>query len=213
MAFGKERIPVHEAAIYVDVSKWLLEDSDINFETFISQQFGERFGVLEGTAFVNGNTTTRPEGFMVNANVSNENSGDANNITADGLITLYYSPKTNYVRNGTFVMKRASMAYCSKLKDNDAQYLLRRLGESPVWTILGAPVVECIDMPTMANAAFPVAFGDFRRAYQIVDRIGLSILRDPFTQATTNSVRFHARKRVGGKVVQPEAIYKMKGIA
>lgn len=211
--FGLERIPVRELYALVDITNWDLEDSDFNLEAELASEFGERFGLAEGTAFVNGNTTTQPEGFMVNANVSNENSGDANNITADGLITLYFSPKTGYVRNGTFVMKRTSMAYCSKLKDNDSNYLLRRLGESPVWTILGAPVVECPDMPTMANAAYPVAFGDFRRAYQIVDRIGISIMRDPYTQAATNSVRFHARKRVGGKVVQAEAIVKMLGKA
>jgi len=211
--FGLERIPTHELYAMVDITNWDLEDSDFNLESELSQEFGERFGVAEGTAFVTGNTTIRPEGFLVNANVSNENSGDANNVTADGLITLYFSPKTGYVRNGTFVMKRSTMAFCSKLKDNDSNYLLRRLGESPVWTILGSPVVECIDMPTMANAVYPVAFGDFRRAYQIVDRVGISILRDPYTQATTNSVRFHARKRVGGKVVQAEAIVKMLGKA
>jgi len=211
--FGLERIPCRELYAMVDITNWDLEDSDFNLEAELNQEFGERFGVAEGTAFVNGNTTIQPEGFMVNANVSNENSGDANNITADGLITLYFSPKTGYVRNGTYVMRRSSMAYCSKLKDNDAQYLLRRLGESPVWTILGCPVVECPDMPAMANAAYPVAFGDFRRAYQIVDRVGISVLRDPFTQAATNSVRFHARKRVGGKVIQAEAIVKMLGKA
>ena len=211
--FGLERIPVNELYAMVDITNWDLEDSDFDLESELSQEFGERFGVAESTAFVSGNTTTRPEGFLVNANVSNENSGDANNITADGLITLYFSPKTGYVRNGTFVMKRSSMAYCSKLKDNDSNYLLRRLGESPVWTILGAPVVECTDMPTMANAVYPVAFGDFRRAYQIVDRIGLAVTRDPYTQAANSCVRFHARKRVGGKVVQAEAIKLMLGKA
>lgn len=211
--FGLERIPTRELYAMVDITNWDLEDSDFDLERELNLEFGERFGVAEGTAFVNGNTTTQPEGFMVNANVGNENSGDANNITADGLITLYFSPKTGYVRNGTFVMERASMAYCAKLKDNDAQYLLRRLGETPQWTILGAPVVDVPDMPTMANAAYPVAFGDFRRAYQIVDRIGISVLRDPYSAATTNSVRFHARKRVGGKVVMAEAIVKMLGKA
>jgi HK97 family phage major capsid protein len=211
--FGLERVPVHELYAMVDITNWDLEDSDFNLESELSQEFGERFGVAEGTAFVTGNTTIRPEGFLVNANVANANSGDANNVTADGLITLYFAPKTGYVRNGTFVMARATMAYCSKLKDNDAQYLLRRLGESPVWTILGAPVVECVDMPPMSNNNCMVAFGDFRRAYTIVDRIGISVLRDPYSAATTNSVRFHARKRVGGKVVQAEAIYKMLGKA
>ena len=111
------------------------------------------------------------------------------------------------------MMARASMAYCAKLKNNDNDYLLKRLGEGPEWTILGAPVLEAYDMPAMANAAYPVLFGDFNRAYQIVDRVGLAVMRDPFSAALQSAVRFHARKRVGGKVVKPEAIYKMKGIA
>ena len=65
-------------------------------------------------------------------------------------------------------------------------------------------------MPSEAANAFPVAFGDFRRAYMIVDRVNLAVLRDPFTQATTGNVRYIARKRVGGQVIQKEAINKLK---
>ena len=65
-------------------------------------------------------------------------------------------------------------------------------------------------MPDIASNAYPVAFGDFRRAYMIVDRINLAVLRDPFTQATTGNVRYIARRRVGGQVVQAEAIIKQK---
>jgi HK97 family phage major capsid protein len=65
-------------------------------------------------------------------------------------------------------------------------------------------------MPAMANAAYPVLFGDFKRGYKIIDRVGLAILRNPYIAAGSGTVRFHARKRVGGKVVMPEAILKMK---
>ena len=77
-------------------------------------------------------------------------------------------------------------------------------------TILGYPYVEATDMPDVAGGAYPVAFGDFRRAYMIVDRVSLAVLRDPFTQATTGNVRYIARRRVGGQVVQAEAINKLK---
>jgi len=77
-------------------------------------------------------------------------------------------------------------------------------------TILGQPYVEATDMPSIAQNAFPVAYGDFRRAYMIVDRVSLAVLRDPFTQATTGNVRYIARRRVGGQVVLPEAINKLK---
>ena len=65
-------------------------------------------------------------------------------------------------------------------------------------------------MPSEGANTFPVAFGDFRRAYMIVDRVNLAVLRDPFTQATTGNVRYNARKRVGGQIVQAEAISKLK---
>ena len=77
-------------------------------------------------------------------------------------------------------------------------------------TILGYPYVEASDMPDIAGNAFPVIFGDFNRAYLIVDRVALAVLRDPFTQATTGNVRYIARRRVGGQVIQPEAIVKHK---
>lgn len=209
LTFGLERIPTHELYAMVDVSNWDLEDSDFNLEAILNAEFGERMGVAEGTAFISGNTTTRPEGILTNANVGTANSGNATVITADGLITMYFTPKSGYVRDAKWLMRRATMAAIAKLKNNDNDYLLKRLGETPTWSILGADVIECPDVPAEANAAYPVLFGDFKRGYQIVDRVGISVLRDPYSAATTNSIRFHARKRVGGKVVMAEAIYKM----
>lgn len=66
------------------------------------------------------------------------------------------------------------------------------------------------DMPDVAANAYPIAFGDWRRAYRIVDRVSVSVLRDPFTQQTSGNVRFHARRRVGGAVVLGEAFVKLK---
>ena len=77
-------------------------------------------------------------------------------------------------------------------------------------TILGFPYVQATDMPDVGAGAFPVLFGDFSRAYMIVDRVALAVQRDPFTQATSGNVRYVARRRVGGQVVQAEAIVKQK---
>ena len=209
LTFGVERIPTHELYARVDVSNWDLEDSDFNLEQILNQEFGERFGVAEGTSFISGNTTIQPEGILTNANIGSANTGDNNTVLADGFITMYFTPKSGYTRTCKWLMRRATMAACAKLKSNDAEYLLRRLGDTPVWSILGADVVECPDVPAVANAAYPVIFGDFKRGYQIVDRVSMAFLRDPYSAANTNSVIFHARKRVGGKVVMAEAIYKM----
>jgi HK97 family phage major capsid protein len=77
-------------------------------------------------------------------------------------------------------------------------------------SILGYPYVEATDMPDEGSNTYPVLFGDFARGYMIVDRVNLAVLRDPFTQATSGNVRYVARRRVGGQVIQAEAIRKLK---
>jgi HK97 family phage major capsid protein len=150
---------------------------------------------------------------MDHSGVSHVNSGDADEITADGLISLVHNVKSDYSRNGTFVFNRTSLAKIRKLKDTAGQYVFQAgmsLQGGVTNTILGQPYVEATDMPSEGANTFPVAFGDFRRAYMIVDRVNLAVLRDPFTQATTGNVRYIARKRVGGQIVQAEAISKLK---
>ena len=131
---------------------------------------------------------------------------------ADDLITLVHSVKPDYSRNGTFVFNRNTLADIRKLKDGAGQYVFQAsmsLQGGVTNTILGHPYVEAVDMVNAAQDAAPIAFGDFRRGYMIVDRINLAVLRDPFTQATTGNVRYIARKRVGGQVIMPEAIVKL----
>ena len=97
------------------------------------------------------------------------------------------------------------------LKDADKNYIWRPgLAEGIPNTILGQPYLEMPDMPDEAANATPIAFGDFRRAYLLVDRMQMSMLRDPFTRATQGQVKFLARRRVGGQVVLAEAIRKLK---
>jgi HK97 family phage major capsid protein len=150
---------------------------------------------------------------MTNSNVGEAVSGNASALTADGLITLVHSIKSDYIRNGTFVFNRSTLSDIRKLKDTAGQYIFQQgmmLSGSMSSTILGHPYVEATDMPDVAANAYPIAFGDFNRGYMIVDRVALAVLRDPFTQATTGNVRYIARRRVGGQVVQAEALVKQK---
>ena len=96
--------------------------------------------------------------------------------------------KSESIRNGTFVFNRITLAAIRKLKDTAGQYVFQAgmmLSSGVPNSILGYPYVEATDMPDIASNAYPIAFGDFNRAYMIVDRINLAVLRDPFTQATT----------------------------
>ena len=210
LTYGLETIPTHELYAMVDVSNWDLEDSDFNLEAELNSEFGEQFGKAEGAAFISGNAVGKPEGILTNSEVGYVASGDASSLKADGFFSLYFGLKSGYTKNAKFVMNRATMLAASILKDDVKNYLLRRLGESPTWNILGVDVVEAADMPNVSANAFPVLFGDFKAGYLIVDRIAIAVLRDPYSAATSNCVRFHARKRVGGQVVLPEAIKKLK---
>ena len=210
---GLEELPAHEQYALVDISEQDLEDSVFDLEAEMQSEFSEQFAKAEGAAFVSGNAVGKPEGFMTNSDVGSIDSGSNTAITGDNLISLVHNIKSDYGRNGTFVFNRSTLAAIRKLKDTAGQYVFQAgmsLQGGVTNTILGQPYVEATDMPSIAQNAFPVAFGDFRRAYMIVDRVSLAVLRDPFTQATTGNVRYIARRRVGGQVILPEAINKLK---
>ena len=212
-AVGLEEIPAHEYYAMVDISEQDLEDTVFDLEAEMQSEFATQFAKAEGTAFVSGSAVGQPEGFMTNGDVSEVVSGNATALTADGLITLVHSIKSEYARTGTFVFNRNTLASIRKLKDTAGQYVFQAgmmLTGGVTNTILGNPYIEATDMPSEGSGTFPVAFGDFNRAYMIVDRVSMAVLRDPFTQATTGNVRYIARRRVGGQVVQAEAIVKQK---
>ena len=210
---GLEELPAHEHYALVDISEQDLEDTVFDLEAEMQSEFADQFAKAEGTAFVSGNGVGKPEGFMENSSVGEVISGAASAITADSLISLVHNIKSEYGKNGVFVFNRSTLAAIRKLKDTAGQYVFQAgmsLQGGAMSTILGYPYIEATDMPSVAAGAYPVAFGDFRRGYMILDRVNLAVLRDPFTQATTGNVRYIARRRVGGQVVQAEAINKLK---
>ncbi len=211
LTYGLEEVANHELYALVDISFQDLEDSAFDLEGELRMEFAEQFGKAEATAFVSGNAVGKPEGFLTQSDVSEVVSGDATLVKPDGLIALFYALKSGYVANSSWIMNRQTIKAVRQLKDTTNQYLWQpsmQLGEPA--TLLGRPIVEAVDMPDVGAGTYPIAFGDFRRAYVIVDRLAISILRDPLTQATSGAVRFIARKRVGGQVVLPEAIKKQK---
>ncbi len=216
LTYGLEEFPTHEMYALVDISEQMMEDSEFSLEEELQQEFSEQFAVTEGTAFVDGNGAGKPEGLLQGTGVAETNSGSAGSVAdasgqANGLIDLYHGLKTAYALQGTWLINRATLGEVRKLKDGQNNYVWQPgLANGIPNTILGQPYVEVPDMPDVAAGAFPIIFGDVRRAYTIIDRINLSVLRDPFTQATSGNVRFIARRRVGGQVVLAEAIRKLK---
>ena len=196
---------------YTDISVQTLEDSAIDLNAELNDALGRDFSKKEGTAFVNGTGVKQPRGIMVHPSVSFIPGGDASNLTADGLIDLFHALPPAYRNVGAWMMNGTTVGAVRKLVTSTGHPLwVDSLAAGNPPTILGRPVIEAIDMPDVGAGNFPIVFGDFNSAYRIYDRVGLTVLRDPFTQAANGLVRFHARRRVGGDVVLPEAIRKLK---
>lgn len=216
LRYGMWEIPTHEMYALIDISEQNLEDSAFNMESEISMESQEQFALAEGTAVVTGNGVGKPEGWMTAAGVGENNSGSAATIAdaegqANGLLSLKFGLKTAYTRNASWVLNRTTLGSVRRLKDADKNYIwMPGIALGKPNTIDGDPYVEVPDMPSEAAGAYPIAYGDFAKAYTLVDRIQMSMLRDPYTQATAGNIRFIFRRRLGGQVVLAEAFRKLK---
>lgn len=201
----------------------LLEDAAVNIDQWLASEVELAFAEQEGTAFVLGDGVNKPKGFLNYTKVA-EASWSWNNVgyiatgadagfaasdPADAIIDLIYALKAGYRQNGAFVMNRKTQAAVRKLKDVDGQYLWQPPAQSDGRaSLLSFPVVEAEDMPDIASNAYAMAFGDFRRGYLVVDRVGVNVLRDPYSAKPY--VLFYTTKRVGGGVQDFNAIKLLK---
>lgn len=211
MSYGQLEIPVHELACFVDVSQRLLEDSAVNVESEIAAELSQEFAVKENAAFSNGDGIKKPLGLQQVAGIGEVVNGSASAVNADQLIGLMYAMPAAYRNNGSWLLNGTTLGKIRTLKDSQGNYLWQpgiQAGQPS--TLLGRPVIEDPTMPDIANGSFPIMYGDFSKAYRIYDRVGMTILRDPYTQAQKGLVRFYARRRVGGGPVLTEALRKLK---
>ncbi|MCK9357882.1 MAG: phage major capsid protein [Dehalococcoidia bacterium] len=195
----------------VPLSNDLAEDSPIDVENLIASRVALKFGITEGTAFVTGTGAKQPEGIMTNADVSAVAGGDASLITVDGMLSMGDGIPSYYDANSTYIMKKATRTSIRKLKDSNGVYYWQApLTAGMPQTFNGFPIALCPDMATIGANAYPVAFGDFRAAYMIVDSKQMTMLRDEISKADYDMTVLRFKQRVGGQVVQPEAIAKLK---
>ena len=189
-----------------------LEDAFVNMRQLIVDDAGEELARQEGAAFVSGNGIEKPFGFMQSSQILESVSGLAATFTADNLIDLASDIKTGYTNRAVYGMNRSTIAFVRKLKDGNGNYLWQNgsLSSGTPNTFMGYPVVEMPDLDDIGAGAHPVVFGDFTSGYTIVDRIGTSVLVDPYSNAGTDEQVMYVRRRVGGDVVLGEALVKLK---
>ncbi|WOE75678.1 phage major capsid protein [Alterisphingorhabdus coralli] len=206
-------------------SQTMLDDAAFNVEQWLASEIAEEFARAEGAAFIKGSGANQPRGFLrapvsdagdatrafgtLQTVFSGADAGFAASDPEDRLIDLVHSLKPAYRQGASFVMNSTTLALIRKFKTEDGAFLWQPgLAEGRPDTLLGYPVVEAEDMPDIASGSLSIAFGNFRAGYLIAERKATTILRDPFTNKPF--VHFYATKRVGGQVLNSEAIKLMR---
>ena len=215
--------PAMELYAMPAATQTLLDDSQVDIEQWLADEVQIVFAEQEGAAFVNGDGSNKPKGFLHYTNVadaswswgnigyvaSGADGAFASSNPSDALLNLAYAPKQGYRANGRWVMNRKTESVIRKFKDDNGNYIWQpgTAAGQPA-TIFGYPVTESEDMPDIGSNSYSIAFGDFARGYLIVDRVGIRVLRDPYSAKPY--VLFYTTKRVGGGVQNFEAIKLMK---
>ncbi|MES1979555.1 MAG: phage major capsid protein [Pseudomonadota bacterium] len=203
-----------------------LEDATQDVGSDLEMEMGIEFAEMEGTDFISGNGINGPRGLTDYENVANASytwgkvgyvaSGNASSWAttnpSDYLIDLVHGLKRQYRAGASFLMNDATLGSIRKLKDGQGNYLWGMTKEAfmagAVGNLLGYNVVTDDFMADIGANAYPIAFGDFKQAYYVIERKGIAVLRDPATAFP--HVRFLARRRVGGGIAKFEAVKLFK---
>ncbi|MEO0412950.1 MAG: phage major capsid protein [Pseudomonadota bacterium] len=206
-------------------SQAMLDDARFDVESWLAQELAQEFAVQEGAAFVSGNGTAKPKGFL---DYPTSNAGDdtrpfgtlqtvvtgsagafPSSDPADILVDLIHALRPAYRQNAVFMMNTQTLSEIRKFKDADGAYLWRPgMADQMPSTLLGYPVIEAEDMDPIAGGNSAVVFGNFKRGYLIADRHATRILRDPYSNKPF--VHFYATRRVSGAVVDSNALKLLK---
>jgi HK97 family phage major capsid protein len=201
----------------------LLDDAAVDIEQWIAEEVQVAFAEQEGAAFVSGDGVNKPKGFLAYTTVADASwtwgnigyiatgvSGAfATTNPSDTLFNLVYALRAGYRQNGKFVMGRKAQSLVRQFKSTTGQYLWAPpTSADAAATLMNFPIVEAEDMPDPSANSLSIAFGDFERGYVVVDRIGIRVLRDPYSAKPY--VLFYTTKRVGGGVQNFEAIKLLK---
>lgn len=203
------------------ITQQLLDDAAVDLEAWLGSEVDTEFARQEGIGFTSGDGVNKPYGVLTYvegaANAARhpygaikvKNSGAAAALTGDGILDLMYDLPTQFAANAKFHMNRLTMGAARKLKDGQNNYLWQpSYASGQPQTLAGAPIVEHPDFPLVAAGNIAALYGDMEATYLVVDRIGIRVLRDPFTNKPF--VHFYTTKRVGGGVHNPEPMRALK---
>lgn len=209
--FSRKTINTHDLIAQPKVSQKLLDDAAIDLEEWLANRLSIDFAGAEENAFINGtgDSANQPKGILSYVGESEgieavTSTNSTLSFDENDILDLYYSLGDKYVNNASFLLPRTAMKQIRMLKDaTSGQYLWNpALLTGTTDTLLGCPIYQSSYMPAVGKGTKSIIFGNFSY-YQIVDRIGIRILRDPFTSKPY--IRFYTTKRVGGDVINMDA--------
>lgn len=207
----------------------MLDDVFFNAEQWLAEEVALEFARAEGAAFITGDGTNKPTGFLAGATAATADSsrafGTIEHIAtgtsgawktlsatvnpADDLFTVVSKMKAAYRAGSSWVTNKALLFEIMAFKDYQGRYVFNPTTAPGVAdTILGYPVVEAEDIAAKGANSLSLAFGNFKLGYLIVDRIGTRVVRDPFSNKPY--IGFYTTKRVGGALINSEAIKVLK---
>lgn len=214
---GWTSLPFATGEIYANpqITQTALDDVAIDLEQWLADEVDGEFAIQENIAFLSGNGTNKPTGILNyvtgGANAATHPFGaitgatvaGTSAVTTDEVIDLVYSLPSERNQMAKFYLNRTSLGKLRKLKDGQGNYIWQPsyvAGEPS--TLAGYPVVEVPGMPNMTTGLVSILFGDMAATYLVIDRVGIRVLRDPFSNKPF--VGFYTTKRIGGGVQNPE---------
>lgn len=198
-----------------------LDDMFFNVESWLNSEVSQEFSDQEESAFTNGDGSNKPKGLWTYPTATTADAsrafgtlqhfvtGTVGAVSGDDLLQLIYGLRKPYRANAKFMMNNNSLFAVRKLKDSNGDYLWQpglQLGQPS--TVLGYGIAENEQVAEIAADALPIAFGDFKKTYTILDRIGTRILRDPYTNKPY--VGFYTTKRVGSMMTNSQSLKFLK---
>jgi HK97 family phage major capsid protein len=229
--WGELEIPVHEQYANPAISQNAIDDSQYDVQSWLADKVAEKLSLEENTAFVSGDGVKKPRGFLSYTTATTTDASRAFGVLqhiatgvsggwpantasdesrVNKLIDLIAAMKTPYLMGSRWVMSRELLADIRKFRDENGRHYVDFVitNTGLVFSLFGYPISVFEDMPTKASNSLSVAFGNFSQGYTVVDRQGIRVLVDPFTNKPY--VHYYTTKRVGGAVVDSDAIKLLK---
>jgi HK97 family phage major capsid protein len=205
----KWEIPTHPMYVYPKLTQKMARLANFNVESWLTGKYAKAFGLLEGTAFLNGTGVGQPKGIVTHSTAGNINhvpSGNANFILDfDCLINAQDALLDQYQGGASWLMTRGMFSTLRKIGDAIGHYLIEPdIAKQPQPTLFGKPVYFMYNMPTYVAGHDVIFYGDFKQLYQIVDAQGAFVVRDEVTDFGRIILKTE-RLGVGGDVIDFDA--------